>query len=389
MTGIRRNFVLCLAAFCALLIFAGGALAARDSVSNLEIIGLAAGDEKDAAAREAAVEDALKRAVAREAVGMVDKATLAANLPKFEKDILANARRFVASFSPQAVSAKGGKVVALVSVSVDLASLDKSLVSAGLRLSKKPLAETLVLVSEEASPGRPPVYWWSGAPGAPAAPGPVKDVLESLGVKMIDPARLAGKIPPEAKQPVLTEEQALELARQCGAGLVVMGRVRTYPVVTPEGDPPPLAQIEALEVAGGKVLAMEEELGPVYRTTPDAQASAKVNKAIEKLMRGIMEQVAGQVSETPAFQGDLTLTVSGINSLAGLHRFQKELESLSVLVAGVTRDSVGPGWAKFKVKLKAPPAQLADQLILLDFGDFLANVLETGPDGMRVALIPK
>ena len=170
---------------------------------------------------------------------------------------------------------------------------------------------------------------------------------------------------------------------------MILGRVRTYPVVTPEGDPPPLAQIEALDVAQGRVLAMEEELGPVYRTTPDPQASAKVNQAIEKMMRGVMEQVAGQASEAPAFQGDLILTVSGINSLAGLHRFQRELESLSVMVGKVTRDSVGPGWARFKVQLKVPPAQLADQLILLDFGDFLANVLETGPDGMKVALIPK
>ena len=389
MTGIRHKAVVCLAVLCLLLPAARAALAAQAQVSNLEVIGLATGDEKDAKAREAAVTDALQRAVAGEAVGMVDKATLSANLPKFEKDILANARRFVASFSPQAVSAKGGRVVALVSVSVDIASLDKALVAAGLRLSHKPLAETLVLVSEEASPGRPPVFWWSGAAGATPAPGPVREVLESLGVKLVDPARLAGKVPTEASQPVLTEEQALDLARQCGAGLVILGRVRTYPVVTPEGDPPPLAQLEALEVASGRVLAMEEELGPVYRTTPGLEASAKVNQAIEMLVRKVIEQVAGQAGEAPAFQGDLMLTVSGVNSLAGLHRFQKQLESLSTLVSGVTRDSVGPGWAKFKVKLKAPPAQLADQLILLDFGDFLANVVETGPDSMKVALIPK
>ena len=389
MTRIRRKIIPGLAAVCVVLLLAGAAYAGQSSVSNLELLGLAAGDEKDAKAREAAVADALKRAVAREGVAMVDKGTLAANLPKFEKDILANARRFVAAFSPQAVSAKDGKVVALVSVSVDIASLDKALVAAGLRLSQKPLAETLVLISEEASPGRPPVYWWSGSAGTSTAPGPVKDVLESLGVKMVDPARLAGKVPPEAREPVLTEEQALDLARKCGAGLVILGRVRTYPVVTPEGDPPPLAQIEALEVAQGRVLAMEEEPGPVYRSTPGPEASAKVNQAIEKMMRNIMEQVAGQASRAPAFKGDLALTVSGINSLSGLHRFQRELESLSVLVAGVVRDSVGPGWARFKVKLKVPPAQLADQLILLDFGDFLANVTETGPDTMKVALIPK
>ncbi len=358
-------------------------------VSTLEVLGLAPLKQDPVEARQRAVSDALRRAVGRVALKMVDQATLRDKLAELERIALSRAREFVATYTLQAEAIQGKTALVLVSVSVDRAALDKALASAGLRLPKARLALTLVLVSEEASPGRPPVYWWSGAPGLPQAPAPLAQVLQKLGVRLADHKALAGRIPAEARQPVLNEQQALKLGRMAGAGLVILGRIRTYPLVTPQGSPPPVVQLEALETSQGKVLAMVEDQGPVYRVTPGPQAAQEVKQVVEKAMRQLLEKVAASTQETQVAQGELLLTIEGLRSLAQLHRFEQVLAGMDTLVGDIRRQSVGPGWATLRVSLKAPASRLADQLLLQDFGDFLVNVVESSPEKMKLTLIPK
>jgi hypothetical protein len=296
----------------------------------------------------------------------------------------------VTNYSLEASATSQGRVLVLVSVSVDAAALDQALTEAGLRLPAARQELTLVLVSEETAPGRPAVYWWSGNPGVPAMPPPVRKVLDSLGVRTVDPASLAGRIPPEARQPVLSEEQALELARMAGAGLVILGRVRTYPMVTPEGEsPPPVAQLMALEVDSGKALALVEAEGPTFHLTPGPGATPAVEEAVVAAVRQLLEQLAAEAPGDQAAGGEVLVKVRGLRSLADLMRFQEMLASQGTLVAGVSRESVGAGRATLKVKLNGPPSQLADQLIVQDFGDFLVNVLEISPQELTLMLIPK
>jgi hypothetical protein len=189
---------------------------------------------------------------------------------------------------------------------------------------------------------------------------------------------------------VLSEEQALELARMAGAGLVILGRVRTYPMVTPEGEsPPPVAQLMALEVDSGKALALVEAEGPTFHLTPGPGATPAVEEAVVAAVRQLLEQLAAEAPGDQAAGGEVLVKVRGLRSLADLMRFQEMLASQGTLVAGVSRESVGAGRATLKVKLNGPPSQLADQLIVQDFGDFLVNVLEISPQKLKLMLIPK
>jgi hypothetical protein len=333
---------------------------------------------------------ALRQAVARLAVEMVDPATLRSRLADLEGEVLARAESFVANYSLEASSVARGKVVVLVSVSVDRAALDRALADQALRLPAARQELTLVLVSEEAAPGRPAVYWWSGNPGVPAMPAPVKKVLDSLGVPTVEPASLAGRIPAEARQPVLSEEQALELARMAEAGLVILGRVRTYPMVTPKGEsPPPVAQLMALDADTGEALALVEAEGPTFHLTPGPGAQPAVEEAVVGGVRQLLEQVAAEAPTSQAAGSEVLVEVRGLRSLADLMRFQELLAGQGTLVAEVSRESVRAGQATLKVKLNGPPSRLADQLIVQDFGDFLVNVLEISPQKLKLMLIPK
>lgn len=353
------------------------------------VLGLAPLADNEAKAKDMAVKDAIKRAVARVALSMVDPATMRDKLPELLTSILSEPGRFVAAYTPQSAAVQDKIALAMVSVSVDQAALDLALSQSGLRLPAARLAVTLMLVSEEAAPGRPPVYWWSGAAGLPQAPPPLDQVLKSLGVKLADIKALSGRVPLGSRQPVLSEDQAIELARLAGAGLVIMGRVRTYPMVTPEDSPQPLVQLLALEPGTGKTLAMEEVTGPVYHTTPGPGAADQVNLLVEQAMRRLLEQVAANASAGPSQVSEITIKLSGVRGLADLHRFEQVLESLKSLVDSVNRQSVGAGGASLRVRLKVPAAQLADQLLLQNYGTFLVNVAQSGPDSLNLVLIPK
>ena len=284
----------------------------------------------------------------------------------------------------------GDITTVLVTVTVDRAALLKELAVTGLRLPAGSLPLTLVMISEEASPGRPPAFWWSGAGSAPAYPAPVGEVLSSLGVRTVDPRTIAPQVPEEARQPVVSEEQATGLARLAGAGLVLLGRMRTYPMITPKGgDTPPLVQILAVDPVKGSTLAVVEEEGPIYESTPPAEAADQVAAAVQKAVRSLLEQVVAQSPTIPEGETMVSLQVSGIDSLGDLHRFEEVVGGLESLVEDMRRVSVAPGQATLELKLKVPAATLADQLLLQDYGQFLVNVVDVGAQEIKVVLIPK
>lgn len=369
-----------------LLLSAAGVQAA----DNLLVLGRAPMSGSEAAAKQKAVADALSRAVAQQATNLVDPATLRRDLAVLDKQVLSDARKFITYYSLLASTQSGASYLALVSVTVDDRALSQALIRAALKMPTAHVGSVLIMVSEEAAPGRPPLYWWSGLPGAPQAPAPMVKVLKALGIKMIDPKPLKAILTPHLRHPVLNEANALEIARQAGAKLVIVGSVRTYPLVTPEHVyPSPLVQLLALDTMTSRQIALVEADGPVYHTTPPREARQVVLATVEATVRDLMAQVAATDSAAMPTENEILLTVTGVRSLAQLYRFERVLTDLSENVTRLTRESVGPGRAVLKLTISGSASALADKLLVQNYGDFLVNVVEASPTRMDVVLIPK
>jgi hypothetical protein len=369
--------------------FAQTAMAQGQAVTMVTM-GRALVAESEAEAKKAAVDQALRRAVARVALDMIDLATLSTKLNVLDSEILAKAESFVTNYSPQAAGRGEKSVLVLVSVSVDRDALDKALAATGLRLPAAQLPQTLVLVSEETAPGRPQTFWWSGLPGAPRMPKPVEEVLKAQGVKLVDPTTIESQIPDALRIPTLSTSQALELARLAGAGMVIMGRVRTFPMLTPEGQSPnPVAQLLMLETASGKTLGLEEVEGPVFRTTPTQESAQQITQAVIGAVQKLLETAISASPETPAAQSEILVEISGARSLGDIIKFERILNGMPAIVADLAQESVGAGWASYRLKLKAPASQLADQLLLQELKEFLLQVVELSPEKMKLVIIPR
>lgn len=371
------------------LIWVAAALAAEEP--TLLVLGRAPLGDNEAAAKDRAVADALARAVGRSALEALDPASAREKLGQLDRQIVANARQFVSTYTLKAAAPSDKTMLALVAVRVDAAALARALVQSGLKAATSSLPRTLVLVSQEAAPGRPPVFWWSGVPGLPAAPAPLARALAARGVSLVEPSELEGRVPPELKEAVLNEEQAQQLLRLSGAGMVILGRVRTYPLVSPQGsDPPPVAQIMALGPESLEPLGVQEEIGPVYHAAPDAQAGQKVDEAVEDAARRLLAEVsAGQAAQMVQAPAKVELRVAGFRSLADLNRFERVLQGMTAVVESMERTSVAPGRAVILLRLKVPAARLADELLLQDFGGLVANVVEATPAMLEVMLVPR
>lgn len=425
---------LCLA-LCLCLLATPLLAAERGAGGPLMVLGQAPAGANEAQAREAATQDALRRAVGQAALEMLDPQVARAKLDILEREVLAKATHFVANYSLQGSWRGPEGSLALVSVSVDRPALDKALSAGGLRQAPISLPLVLALVSEEPGPGRPAAFWW-GDSGQESLPAPLTRAFKGAGLRLVDTRALLGRVPAELKQAVLSEEQALTLARQCGAGLVILGRLRTYPLVSPGGDSSqPMAQLEALDVASGQVVGTEEAEGPVFSASPGPEAADKVFQAGEDAVRRLLQQAAkakaapaasaAPVSPSPApaytpaptqapvasytppaspasgagmasasapagdDAGSVQLELTGLRSLGDLHRFTTVLQGMSGVVAQVRRESVGAGKASLRLKLLAPASRLADDLVLQNFGDYAVAVLDTSPQRLRVAIVPK
>ena len=197
------------------------------------------------------------------------------------------------------------------------------------------------MVSEETAPGRPPVYWWSGLPGAPDAPAPVAKVIKKMGIRIINPSAVKPLLTPDMQHPVLSESQALEFAREVGAQVVIIGSVRTFPMVTPQHVlPPPLVQLLAIETNEGHVVSMEETDSPVFHVTPTAEDANEVIDLVESSVRKLMANLAARMAEVGPTTKDLSLKVTGVRSLKSAHAPGKS--------AGVHERFGGKGAAGFR-----------------------------------------
>lgn len=371
------------------------ALAADTPAAPQMVMGRApAAGVSETAAQDAALKDALRQAVARAVTESADPAALKGRLEAVEREVLSQAQRFVANYGVQSSGRSGDSVTVLAAVTVDRPALDKALAGLGLGKSAAPAPGAplvLALISEETSPERPPVFWWSEIPGQDALPAPLVKALSGGKYRLVEPKALLGRVPLALRQAALSEDQALQLGRLAGANLVLLGRVRSYPLVTaPDENPSPAAQMEALSVAGGQALATAEEIGPVFNAPPGPEAAEKLAQAAEAAARRLLEQAAAAAKAAPAGGGGMvTMEVAGLRGLADIMRFEEAVAGLTPMVSELARESLSGGVATYRLRASGPLARLAEELKALSPAGLAVSVAEAGPDRLKVSLAPK
>jgi hypothetical protein len=271
---------------------------------------------------------------------------------------LALSQAYIKSNRVLTLRRSGNLTEVMAEVEVEESALGPALDKISLPLEQRAAARPLLcLVSEPAGPGRPPLYWWSDPENSSAAFASLAGELEAFGfTPLLLPAGQAQTILPP---PALTPEWALEAGRALNADLLLMGRVRLYPLREERAAALlPAASFTLLNPRENLVLAQVEAQGPVQGSGEEAEAQVReeISEALGKLF-----ELAGFKAAPPTF-ARLRLEYQGLNSAAQLTRLERLLTLLGGAVTSSHRESMSAGKAVLILDSRVDAQELAERM---------------------------
>ena len=318
----------------------------------------------------------------------------AQNWAKVSANILANPASFINFSKNLLVHHADNQAWVLMEVDINRPALDKALneLNLGDQMPSTvapgettPKALILCLVSEEVAPGRPPVYWWSGASGLPACPARVARALAALNYAPFDTAPWRGELGPAiTRNLVLSQEQALELGQKAGVELVLWGRVRSYPILAAsEPNPSPLVQLALLSVKEKRMLAQVETEGAVYSGTLQPGLEEEINSQVQDAMNKLFE-LAGKLV-APAPPARVRVEVEGISSMADVARLETLFARLDGAITQVQRESMSAGRVTLVLDTTVDGLELAQRLEAAETDGWKVRVMEKTATSLKLS----
>lgn len=315
--------------------------------------------------------------------------SLTAAWPRLTQEIFKNPASYINNHRILAINQVSGQTWVLLQAQLNEQTFEqllKSMLTAALPSPAK-LDNILCLVVEDVAPGRPALYWWSGQPGLAICPARIERGLKQLGFAPINPSAIsAAGLPAEiTANVVLGEAQALSLGEQAGSSLVLWGRARVYPILSPDASQStPLLQLALLSTKEKRMLAQVEVEGGVFRNNLPAGFEDSMDKEVAEALAKLFELAKVEVNPAPLNQ--IVVELEGLKSAAELSRLETNLLRLHEVVVEVKRESISSGKASLLVSARQDGLALAESLLRAEDAIWL-KVEEKTPARLRLSPI--
>ena len=347
-------------------------------------------------ARDAAVEDAQKRAV-EQAIGiLIDSQTQVENYQVISDKILSQTKGYIKRYSIAGEVNEGSLLRVRINAEVALGKLGDDLSAIGILLGQMHKPRTMIMIAEQ-NIGQELYAWWWGAHGQQTDLSVVEntiiDKFTEKGFEFVDHQVAAKEIKVTAGYKVqdLTADQARTLGNQADAEVVIVGKA--------------IAKLQG-EIGGGMKSAQADLSARAVRTdTGQVIASASTHGAAVH----ISEMTAGNeaLKKDAAEAADQMLTkilavyskeVGGTRSIAitvnGLTKtqFVKFKDVLRNQVRGIKdlhERSFAGATAKIAVDSKSSAQVLSDELTMRNFGTFAVEVTGSTANSLELKVVPK
>jgi hypothetical protein len=344
-------------------------------------------------ARDAAVEDAQKRAV-EQAIGiMIDSQTQVENYQVISDKILSQIKGYITRYSVAGESQDSGLLRVRITAEVSLGKLTEDLSAIGVLMSQMHKPRTMILIAEQ-NIGRTVNAWWLGADtDMSVVENSFMDRFTNKGFPFIDHEVASKEIKVSSAYKVqdLSAVQAKSIGRQADAEVVIIGKA----VAKLYGD-----------VGGGmksvqadlSAKAVRTDTGDVIATTTTHAAAVHItdltagtealkkaaNQAADEMLEKIVAFYSREVGSTRA----VAITVSGLTK-AQFVKFKDVLRNQVRGIKDLHERSFSGNTAKISVDSKTSAQQLSDDLALKDFGTFAVDVVGSTANTLELKVTPK
>jgi hypothetical protein len=343
------------------------------------------------AAREKAIEDALRHAVEM-AVGT--KVTSTSEVQDFQSkmdQVLTHSQGFVKRYEIVKEAMDGDVVQVTVKASISMAELDKDLQAMGLLMARKGTPRTMVLIAEQnIGMAAPAAAWMKDKGGQSAlvsadlriAENTILDALKNGGFKqLIDPdiatekAVQVGGITTE-----INASQARKLKSLTGAEVILVGQV----IATSRGEMADLGPGWRSCTATISGRAVNTDNGDILSTGETTQNAAQlddltcgkeaIKKASKVFAQDMIRKIGERWSQDVSGGNEIHVTVRKVAGFKQATDFRSALAHRVRGVKGVAQRSFSGGTQELDVTLVGSTEQFATELEAKKLGKFSVKV---------------
>jgi hypothetical protein len=371
------------------------AIAQESQTVTAEGVAVVQGNARDIA-RDAAIEDAQKRAV-EQAIGiLVNSQTMVENFQLISDKILTQTKGYLKRYNVASETLDGNLLRVRINAEVSLGKLTEDLSGIGILLGQMHNPRTIILIAEQ-NIGHEWYAWWWGYHGEQTDMGVVEntfiDVFTQKGFEFIDHETASKEIKVTAAYKVqdLTASQAKTLGSQVDAEVVIVGKAlaKLYGDVggglkSVQAD----ISVKAIRTDTGQVIAAATTHGAAVHITPETAGIEALKKASTTAAEQMMEKILAVYSKEVGGTKSINITITGLNKT----QFAKFKDVLRNQVRGIKdlhERSFSNNIAKISVDSKSSTQILSDELLVKDFGTFAVDVVSSTANSLELKVTPK
>ena len=347
-------------------------------------------------ARDAALEDAQKRAV-EQAIGiLIDSQTQVENYQLISDKILSQTKGYITRYNIAGETVEGTLLRVRINAEVSLGKLTDDLSGIGILLGQMHKPRTMIMIAEQ-NIGHEWYAWWWGYHGQQTDIGVVEntfiDVFTQKGFEFIDhdAAEKNIKVTAAYKIQDLTADQARTLGNQADAEVVIVGKAvsKLYGDIgggmkSVQAD----LSARAIRTDTGQILASATTHGAAVHITDETAGIEALKKAAKAAADQMADKILAVYSREAGGTKSVNITVTGLNKT----QFVKFKDVLRNQVRGIKdlhERSFSGNTAKISVDAKGSAQSISDELLLKDFGTFAVEVVGSTANSLELRVTPK
>jgi hypothetical protein len=395
---MSRLFGLCVAIVCVMFAPAFPAVAQETKSVTAEGVAAIQGNARDIA-RDAALEDAQKRAV-EQAVGiLIDSQTQVENFQLISDKILSQTKGYIKRYTIVGETVDSQLLRVRINAEVSLEKLTDDLTGIGILLGQMHKPRTIVMIAEQ-NIGKEWHAWWWGYHGAHGAETELDvvdntftDLFTQKGFEFIDHAIAAKelRISKAYKIQDLTVTQAKTIGREVDAEVVIIGKAlsKLYGEVgggmkSVQAD----ISVKAVRTDTGQVIAAVTAHGAGVHITDETAGVQALKKAAQTAAEEMMDKILTVYAREAGSTRSVNITITGL-SKAQFVKFKNVLRNQVRGIKDLHERSFNGSTAKISVDSKMSAQVLSDELSLRDFGTFGVEIVASTSNSLELRVTPK
>jgi len=346
-------------------------------------------------ARDAAIEDAQKRAV-EQAIGiLIDSQTQVENYQLISDKILSQTKGYIKRYNVTNETVDSGLLRVQINAEVALSRLTDDLSGIGILLGRMHKPRTMVMVAEQ-NIGRDSYAWWletGEQTDISVVENAFMDKFLGKGFEFIDHQNAIKEITVTGAYRVqdLSTTQAKTLAAQADAEVVIIGKAIAKSYGNIGGGMKSIQAdlaVRAVRTDTGQVIATSTTHAAAVHISETTAGTEALKKAANEAAEDMMGKILAVYSKEAGGTRSVNITVNGLNKT----QFAKFKDMLLNQVRGIKdlhERSFSNVTAKISVDSKNSAQTLSDEILLRDFGAFTVEVTGSTANSLELKVTPK